>query len=281
VVVELDSLIRNARIFDLGRPLERGMPQSPNHPPFQMILERRHGDRLRPDDTSASNEIIITGGHVGTHVDALSHFSCGGRLHGGVDAVEALTGGRFKQHGAETLPLIFGRGVLLDIPAHIGKAACAAGYQVSAAELQLAAQAAGVSIGAGDSVLIRTGWGQYWHDARTFLGLEDGLPGPGVEAIEWLCDRDVRLVGSDTLAFEHIAPGKGLSELPGHKILLVDHGVPIIEMLDLEKLASEGPTEFIFVMAPLKVVGATASPVRPFAVALPQLSAEELYDAGA
>src|SRR3546814_6760093 len=77
------------------------MPQSPNHPPFQMILERRHGDRCRPGDTSAANEIIITGGHVGTHVDALSHFSHAGRLHGDVDAAEAQTGGRFKQHGAE------------------------------------------------------------------------------------------------------------------------------------------------------------------------------------
>src|SRR3546814_10490237 len=67
----LDSL-GTARVFDLGRPLQRGMPQSPNHPPFQMILERRHGDRCRPGDTSAANEIIITGGHVGTHVDALS-----------------------------------------------------------------------------------------------------------------------------------------------------------------------------------------------------------------
>lgn len=267
----LNDLLRDARIFDLGRPLERGMPQSPNHPPFQMILERRHGDRERPGGTSASNEIIITGGHVGTHVDALSHFSCGGKLHGGVDAAEAQKGGRFQAHGAETLPLTFGRGVLLDIPAHLGEAACAAGYELTAAELQRAAEAAGIDIGPGDSILLRTGWGRHWQDRETFLGLENGLPGPGVEAIQWLCSRGVRIVGSDTVAFEHIAPGKGLSELPGHKILLVDHGVPIIEMLDLETLAADGPAEFIFVMAPLKLVGATASPVRPFAVSLPGL----------
>lgn len=109
LVAMLTELLRGARIFDLGRPLERGMPQSPNHPPFQMILERRHGDRYRSDGTSGANEIIITGGHVGTHVDALSHFSCGGKLHGGVDAAEAQAGGRFKQHGIETLPPILDR----------------------------------------------------------------------------------------------------------------------------------------------------------------------------
>jgi kynurenine formamidase len=264
----LTQLLRGARVFDLGRSLERGMPQSPNHPPFQMILERRHGDRYRSDSTSGANEIIITGGHVGTHVDALSHFSCGGKLHGGVDAAEAQAGGRFKQHGVETLPPVFGRGVLLDIPAHLGEACCTAGYELTVSDLQKTAASAGITLGAGDTVLVRTGWGRFWGEREPFLGLSGGLPGPGAKAIEWLCSLGVRAVGSDTIAFEHIAAGKGLSELPGHKILLVDHGIPIIETLDLESLAAAAIAEFLFVMAPLKLVGATASPVRPLAVAL-------------
>ncbi|MGD1879011.1 MAG: cyclase family protein [Kiloniellaceae bacterium] len=264
----LNELLKGARVFDLGRPLERGMPQSPNHPPFQMILERRRGGRYRPGDTSAANEIIITGGHVGTHVDALSHFSCGGKLHGGVDAFEAQAGGRFKDHGVEKLPPVFGRGILIDLPTHLGEACCAPGYEITIGDLERAAAGAGVTIGAGDTVLVRTGWGRLWDDRDAFLGLDAGLPGPGADAIAWLCERGVRVVGSDTIAFEHIAAGKGLSELPGHKILLVDHGVPIIETLDLETLAEAGPGEFLFVMAPLKLVGATASPVRPLAVTL-------------
>lgn len=264
----LARLLQGARVFDLGRPLERGMPQSPNHPPFQMILERRHGDRYRPDGTSGANEIIITGGHVGTHVDALCHVACGGKLYGGIDALEAQAGGRFKEHGIETLPPIFGRGVLLDIPTHLGEACCTAGYELTAADLQEAEASAGVTVGAGDTVLVRTGWGRFWAEREVFLGLSDGLPGPGAKAIEWLCGLGVRAVGSDTIAFEHIAAGKGLSELPGHKLLLVDHGIPIIETLDLEPLAGAGLAEFLFVMTPLKLVGATASPVRPLAIAV-------------
>jgi len=264
----LDELLQDARVFDLGRPLERGMPQSPNHPPFQMILERRHGDRCRSDGTSGANEIIITGGHVGTHVDALSHFSCGGKLYGDIDAAEAQASGRFMQHGVETLPPIFGRGVLLDIPAHVGEACCAPGYEITVSDLEKAAARVSVAIGAGDTVLVRTGWGRLWDDREAYLGLTNGLPGPGAEAIAWLCSLGVCAVGSDTIAFEHIAAGKGLSELPGHKILLVDYGVPIIETLDLEPLAAAGCAQFLFVMAPLKLVGATASPVRPLAIAL-------------
>jgi kynurenine formamidase len=69
----LDAIAGGVRIFDLGRPMEVGMPQSPNHPQFRIALARRHGDSVRADGGSAANELIVTGGHVGTHIDALSH----------------------------------------------------------------------------------------------------------------------------------------------------------------------------------------------------------------
>jgi kynurenine formamidase len=37
-------------------------------------------------------------------------------------------------------------------------------------------------------------------------------------------------------------------------------------MLNLTELAADGVSEFTFVLAPLKIVGATGSPVRPLAV---------------
>jgi kynurenine formamidase len=96
----------------------------------------------------------------------------------------------------------------------------------------------------------------------------DGVPGPNVEAIDRLLEFMPCVVGSDTLAFEYLAPGKGLSELPGHRRLLVESGTPIIEMLALEERCAAGVHEFLFILSPLKLVGATASPVRPLAVSL-------------
>ena len=55
--------------------------------------------------------------------------------------------------------------------------------------------------------------------------------------------------------------------LPGHILLLVRAGIPIIENLNLEELASAGVHEFAFVCLPLKMRGATGSPVRPIAIA--------------
>ena len=82
----LTAVRGGVRLIELGHPFSTGMPCSPNHPGFRMTLIRRHGDMVRPDGGSASNEIIVTGGHVGTHVDALSHVSHDGLMYGGVDA---------------------------------------------------------------------------------------------------------------------------------------------------------------------------------------------------
>lgn len=251
---------------ELGHPHFTGMPCSPNHPGFRMTLIRRHGDMVRSDGGSASNEIIVTGGHVGTHVDALAHVSHQGRMHGGVDAEEAQRGGRFSQLGAEQIPFMLRRGILLDIPRVRGVESLAAGEAVTADDLDRAAEAAGVAPGRGDVVLIRTGWARHFDDATTYLGHQDGVPGPDVGAAAWIAAAGVVAAGADSTAFEQIPAGKGHSVLPVHRILLVENGIHIIEHLDLEDASRRGLTEFTFVMAPLRITGGTGSPVRPVAV---------------
>lgn len=253
------------RLVELGHPFFTGMPCSPNHPGFRMSLIRRHGDLVRPDGGSASNEIIVTGGHVGTHVDALAHVSQDGRMHGGVDATAAQTGGRFSQLGAEHTPALLKRGVLLDVAALHGVPTLPPGYGVSAADLQGAAERVGVEVRRGDVALVRTGWARHFDDAATYLGQQDGVPGPTPDGARWLVDRGVVTTGCDTTAYEQIAAGAGHSVLPVHRILLVEAGIHIIEHLALEDAHAAGLSEFTFVMAPLRVVGGTGSPVRPFA----------------
>lgn len=262
----LDALADGVRVYDLARPLEPGIPCSPNHPGFRMALLRRHGDRVRADDSSAANELFVSGGHVGTHVDALSHVSLHDRLHGGVSASEAQRGGRFSVHGIETMAPAFCRGVLLDVAAARGVECLEPGAAVTASDLEDAAARAAVEVRPGDAVLVRTGWGRRWADPEAFLGEELGAPGPDVSAAHWLAERHVRLTGGETVAYERIPPGQGHALLPVHVVLLVEHGIHIVEMLDLDALAADGAAEFAFVLAPLKLVGATGSPVRPLAV---------------
>jgi len=262
----LAALAAGVRVYDLGRPLEAGIPCSPSHPGFRLALQRRHGDRVRADGSSSANELFVSGGHVGTHVDALAHVSLHDRLHGGASASEAQRGGRFSTHGIETMAPVVCRGVLLDVAAAKGVGCLEPGYGVTAADLEQTAAKAGVEVREGDAVLVRTGWGRHWDDPERYLGEELGVPGPDVSAGRWLAERRIRLTGAESVAYEQIPVGMGHAQLPVHVLLLVEHGVHIVELLDLDRLAADGVVEFGFVLAPLKLVGATGSPVRPLAV---------------
>ncbi|MFD3869468.1 cyclase family protein [Streptomyces sp. NPDC058623] len=255
-----------ARVVDLAHPMRRGMPQSPNHPPFRMLLERRHGDMVRADGGSAANELIVTGGHVGTHVDALAHVSHGGLLYGGLDAAETQGHEGFSRHGIEEFPPYVGRAVLLDIAALHGLPTLPAGYEITVEDLEASEKAAGAEVRAGEALLLGTGWSRHWDDPAQFTGQEQGAPGPGPAAGAWIAARGVGLVGGETIAFERIAPGRGHSELPVHRQLLVEAGIHIVETMRLTELAASGRAEFLLVLAPLPVVGATGAPVRPLAV---------------
>lgn len=262
----LDVLSRGITVYDLGRPLETGMPQAADHPQFRMTLSRRHGDLMRADGSSGANEMLITGCHVGTHIDALAHISFGGLLHGGLDARQMECGGRFRQLGAETIPPLVRRGILLDVAAARGGAAWPAGEEIGAGDLQAALDRTGLAPRPGDVLLIRTGWGALWDDRAAFEGDGTGTPGPGEEAARWLVGHHPVAVGSDTIAFERLTPAAGPRGLPVHKIIIVDHGVYIIETLNLEELAAAGTAEFLLVAAGLPVVGATGGLARPLAL---------------
>jgi kynurenine formamidase len=266
VTAGLWELVDGCRVYDLANPLEASMPVSPNHPGFKMALMRRHGDTERTDGGSAANEILVLGGHTGTHIDALCHVSHRGKLFGDVDAAEAQRGGKFTQHGVETIAPLLCRGVLLDIAALEGVEVLDPAKPVTADDLAAAAERQAIDVRAGDAVLIRTGWPRFWGRPDRFLGATDGAPGPDETAARWLADRQVRLSGGETVAYEWIPPGRGHALLPVHRILLVESGIYIIEMMNLSELAADEIWEFLFIVAPLKVAGATGVPVRPIAV---------------
>ncbi|HUP15595.1 MAG TPA: cyclase family protein [Acidimicrobiia bacterium] len=258
--------LAGARLIDLAHAWERGMPVSPNHPAFQLAMMRRHGDMVRSDGGSAANEMFLLGGHVGTHLDALGHVSQDGLLFGGVAAAGSQSNNGLTALGIDTVEPILCRGVLLDVAAVHGVDILEAGYEVTVDDLDAAQETAGVGVGKGDAVLIRTGWSAHWSDADLFRGQGSGAPGPGEAAGHWLAERQIRVGGAETIAFELVRPGAGHATLPVHRILMVEAGIHIMEVMNLTDLAAAGANEFLFVAAPLKIVGGTGSPIRPLAV---------------
>ncbi len=260
---DLIARLATLRRFDLAQHCHAGMPHYPTHPPYARSLTKLHGDFVLENGASSAADAISLGTHTGTHIDALCHFSCGGRLHGGgeVAGQQDWTDG-IAQHGAETMPLFLQRGVLLDVAGLWDDSPLEESAGIDSALLERAESAAGVRLDQGDIALVRTGWGRYWSDPRRFVN-ELRLPGVTLDGARWLSQRGVAAVGSDTLAFERLP--SPLMEVHVH--LLVEAGVHILECLALEALSAARIREFVFVASPLKLDGATGSPLRPYALA--------------
>ncbi len=260
----LAELIRGARIYDLAQPYFPGMPHYPTHPPFLYGLTKRHGDFVNPGGSSSAADAIALGTHVGTHIDALCHFSQDGVLRGGALAEDCQSyAGGVELHGIDCVAPIWKRGVLLDVASFLGCGSLSEDFSIPAELLEKTAAAEGVEVHEGDVVLIRTGWGGFFEDPRKFLRGMKG-PGPELDGARWLSARRIFAAGSDTVAFERIpAPS-----MPVHVHLLVESGIHILEVLNLEGLARDQVWEFLFAAAPLKIRNATGAPVRPLAVVL-------------
>lgn len=258
--------LKDARVIDLSQPMFRGMPQSPNHTPFRMVLDRRHGDVVSASGGSASNEIIVTGGHVGTHIDALAHVSFQGKLFGGINAQSVMNHMGFSKHGIESVKPFLCRGVFLNVAKALNKEVLGPDYEITISDLEAAQKLAGVEVDEGDVVLIGTGWSKNWDKKELFEGQTLGTPGIGQAAAKWLAAKKPSACGGETIAFEHIPAGAGHRELPVHRVLLVESAIHIIETMKLTELAESGASEFLFILAPLNLQGATGSPTRPLAV---------------
>ncbi len=254
-------------MVDLAQPFRRGMPQSPNAPQFRLTLERRHREQPKADGGSMSSEIIFTGGHVGTHIDALAHISHHGMLHGGVPAADVETAQGFTRLGVEEFPPFVGRAVLLDVAALHGTPHLPADYEISVSDLEAGAQARRGAAAARRRPADR-------HRLVPPVGGGPATSPGSATALQARAPRRAAgwprtspsMVGGETIAFEYLAPGRGLTALPVHTTMLVESGINILETMRLHDLLDLGVSEFTLVVNPLPLVGATGAPVRPLAL---------------
>jgi kynurenine formamidase len=253
--------LTSRRVFDLEQPRWAGAPIHPGHQPpgFSYLLHRRHQAHFAsPDGRTGSSGTLITSEHAGTHIDAFTHQALDLKMCGGVDAQTTATPFGYTELGVDTIPPIVARGWLIDL------GVVEPIRWIGLEEVRRAADAQGVRPEAGDVVLVRTGNGAHWEDPTRYLR-GAGMCGA---VSQWLADAKVLAVGADNVAWDYTDgpdPDLGVT-LPGHGILLVRGGVYIIENLLLEELAAAGAHEFTFVCTPLKIRGATGSPVRPIAL---------------
>jgi kynurenine formamidase len=263
----IDSLL-SARVYDLEQPRFAGMPIHPAHKPgYFYALHRRHRDTYRPEahgPRSAASGTLTMMEHSGTHIDALCHQACGLTMYGDVPVEGAETPVGFTQLGIETVPPLLCRGVLLDVAGWKRLPRLSAKYGISAEDLQACAAAQGVEVRAGDVLLVRTGYATLWDHEAEYLE----AAGVSRSGTLWAAERQVVAVGADNMAWD--APDERDPEtgatLFAHVYLLPRKGIYILENLNLEELARDRCYTFAFVGIPLKLTGATGSPLRPLAL---------------
>jgi kynurenine formamidase len=208
-------------------------------------------------------------GKLVTHVDALCHCAYRGRLYNDVAALDAVTGAG-ATFGAVTSMEdgLVTRGVLLDMPRHLGVEWVEPGTGLVPAQFEAAAAREGVEVGAGDVLLVRTG-----HSVRrSKLGPwnpDQESAGVDLSCFPWMRGRDVAALGSDADTDARPSPVVDV-HTPAHALALAAMGMPLLDNMHLDRLAAtcaeEGRWEFLFVTAPLRVPGGTGSPINPLAI---------------
>lgn len=268
MAASLASLLQSARFYDLEQPRFLGMPIHPTHKPgYHYALHRRHRDTYTPGENgprSGASGVLTMMEHSGTHIDALCHQACDLRLFGDIPTDRVETPAGFTQLGVETIPPLLGRGVLLDVAGWKGQAVLPSRYSISADDLRGTAETQRVEIQRGDVLLVRTGYATLWHDETTYLD----AAGVAKSGTLWAAEHEVIAVGADNMAWDvpcERDPETGAT-LFGHVYLLPQKGIYILENLNLEELARDRCWSFGFVAIPLKLRGATGSPIRPVAL---------------
>jgi kynurenine formamidase len=274
--------VKAARLFDLTSLWDENSPIASVNPPFSMVLNATHASSIGSFDghLSFTSEIMQwSGQHGAPNIDAIGHIGRDGLLFGGVDAFAATSDTRgIGRSGVGAhlaidhyaTDLLVNRGVLLDVARFVqgDLSPLPATFEVTAHHLADTAKAQRVSLEPGDTVLIRTGWGQHFS-ANPALYAGADSPGPGVGGAQFLVDHGARVVGNDTLTFEQRPPllfTPTFQIFPVHMLLIADNGINIIENFFLEELAAERVYEFLLVVPPLKIRGGTGSGLRSFAL---------------
>lgn len=233
------------------------------HTPRGTIADNLNGQGTRINSCCGySGDVILMYTHTGTHIDLLNHFGYGRKIYNGFDADEHLGSRAWQKGGSEQIIPIVARGILLDIAAAKGVDCLPPSYGITGDDCRAAAQKQSVQIRAGDAVLLRTGRMQYWPDGSKVFG---NSPGVALETAKWLTGQEIVCVGADNEAVEKTPSGDPDNWLPGHCHFLTEAGVPQIECLNLEELSRERIYEFAFIGAPIRLRGATGSPIRPLA----------------
>jgi kynurenine formamidase len=247
--------VRRGRMYDLGHVLDERVPVFPGRYFKQTLVTTAHhanpGGGVGENDVNWITELVSGTMQLGTHLDALSHLQMGSRGYGGLTVEELADTDGVRHLGVETVPQIVTQGWLVDA------SGLGAGGVIG---IEHCAQ---IDPEPGDAVLFHTGWSRHWDRPDLYLA---GEPGPGCELAQWLADHDVAVTGCDTWSYGPVPPEDPDRPFRVPQILNIDHGVFVVENLNLAELAADGVRRFGLILTHPKLRGATGAWTAPIAL---------------
>ena len=247
-------LVRSGRLYDLGRVLDDAAPVFPGRYFRQTLVTTAHHNNaggLGENRVNWITEQVAGTQQLGTHLDALCHLQIGDRGYNGWTVTDLADMAGAKRLGVETVPQIVTRGWLVAVPG------------LGVGDVITPEHCAGIDPEPGDAVLFYTGWSRHWSDPDVYLS---GEPGAGCELAQWLADRQVALTGADTWSYGPVPAEDPDRPFRVPQILNIDHGVFVVENLDLAELAGDGLQRFALILTHPKLRGATGAWTSPIAL---------------
>ncbi|MBV06585.1 MAG: cyclase [Gammaproteobacteria bacterium] len=272
--IEASRLVQSGRTVSLELELNK-VQDIVNQKPFEHEVFVFGGEEsfegMELGSTQAAGDVfkIDYHGFGHSHLDGINHFAVHGKMYNGYSFEPNVPNG-FSKLGIENIGKegIFTRGVLVDFPKFFGKEFLEPGQAITTEDLEAWEKASGVKVTSGDVLLVRTGrWKQV--ELEGIWNFIENASGFHASVAAWLKDRDVAAIGCDGVS--DVMPSGVEGKLnPLHELVLVGLGMPIFDNLDLEALSEAASEEnrntFLFVAAPMRVKGATGSPLNPIAV---------------
>jgi len=237
-VEAFSALLANSRVIDLSPKLERGIPRWPTHPHLvidQTVVHEHDGYYCQS---------ISLAEHTGAHVDAPAHVHAD-RMHETIDKVapDHLIGAATVYHFAQ-------RGLK-------------PGETLNADDIVTYEKEHEVTASNGEIALINYGWMQYWRTDEGAWWYAKNEPGLDESAVELFFKRQVKAVGTDSIAADTPVKDGVSGPAPGHTKYWLPNGILIMESLaNLDLL----PDRCIFIAIPLKIDRGSGSPIRPIAL---------------
>lgn len=204
-------------------------------------------------------------GHNNTHLDGFNHMGLDRTWYGdwSVDDTSGPSVVDFAGAGLVT------RGVLADIPAVRGTDWVSPDEPVTDEDIELALKAAGVTFEPGDALLLYMGRDRYEAAGQPYYvgdPITEKRPGVGHKGAGWIADHDVSVLAWDFMD----ANLPGVEPSVSVHMLLWAIGLVLVDNCDFSALVAAmndaGRATGQFVVAPLRIEGATGCNVNPLVV---------------